>query len=279
MTVSVLVLTLNEEANIAACLQSVAWSDDVVVLDSGSADRTTELAAAAGARVVVRPFDDYAGQRNFGLREIAYRHPWVLMLDADECVSADLGAEIAAAVATAPAAVCLYRMRRKDFLFGTWIRGSGGYPTWFSRLARVGRVWVERPVNEEYCTDGAVGRLEGHLQHYPFNKGFAAWIDKHNRYSSMEAALLEAGAEARAGRARLGRVFSTDPVERRRALKRILYALPLRPLMVFLGVYLLRLGILEGRAGFTFAVLRSWYEFAIDCKRREARRRRCGEPV
>ena len=84
MTVSTLILTLNEEANIAACLDSLAWCDDIVVLDSGSTDRTVEIATARGARVLHRAFDDYARQRNFGLRDVPYRHPWLLMLDADE---------------------------------------------------------------------------------------------------------------------------------------------------------------------------------------------------
>ncbi len=279
MTPSVLILTMNEEANIASCLQSVGWCRDVVVLDSGSTDRTREIAAGHGARVVVRPFDDYAAQRNFGLRDIPYENPWLLMLDADERVGDELAQEVQSAIGAAAPGTCLYRMRRKDFLYGTWIRGSGGYPTWFPRLARVGRVWVERPINEEYRTDGGVGELRGHLHHYPFNKGFGAWIEKHNRYSSMEAELLERAEGAVASAPRLAGLFSADPLARRRVLKRLVYALPMRPLLVFFGGYLLRLGILEGRAGLTFSLLRAWYEFAIDCKRREIRRRRAGREI
>lgn len=278
MPISILIMTKDEELNIEGCLSSVAFSDDVVVLDSGSSDRTAELAAARGARVLTRPFDNYAAQRNYGLREVTWRNEWVLMLDADEVVPPDLAGEMLAAVRGASPSLCLLRMRRKDFLFGTWIRGSSGYPSWFPRLARARRVWVERPINEEYCTDGDTGQLDGHLHHYPFNKGLAAWIDKHNRYSTMEAQLLDARAAATAPM-QLRDLFSADPLTRRRELKRLVYRLPGRPLLVFLAGYLLKGGFLEGRAGLTFSLLRAWYELLIDLKVRELRRRREGLSV
>jgi glycosyltransferase involved in cell wall biosynthesis len=278
MTVSVLILTLNEEVNIEACLASARWSDDIVVLDSGSTDRTVELATTAGARVVTRPFDNYAAQRNFGLQQIPWRNPWVLMLDADEVVSPELARELAARVASAPASLCLLRFRRKDFFFGTWIRGSGGYPSWFPRLARVGRCWVEREFNEQYETDGETGELQEHLHHFPFNKGLTAWIDKHNRYSSMEAELIYRGLSEH-DRPGVRGLFSADPLVRRRAMKQGLYSLPARPLVVFCGLYFIKLGFLEGRAGLTFSVLRAWYEFLVNTKVRELRRRAARLPV
>ena len=276
MSISVLILTLNEERSIEACLDSVAWCDDVVVLDSFSTDRTKALAQARGARVMQRAFDNYAAQRNYGLNEIQYRNPWALMLDADERVTPELQAEMLAAVRAAPSDAGLFMLRRRDHLFGRWIRRSSGYPTWFGRLARVGRVRVERPINEEYHTDGSVLRLQQHLDHFPFNKGFGEWIRKHDRYSTMEARLM---LERRgAGTAWRG-LFARDPVRRRQAAKSVLYALPGRPLIVFLGLYLLRGGILEGRAGWTFCRLRAWYEFMIDVKYRELLRREKGLPV
>src|SRR5882672_1490883 len=189
MPISVLILTLNEEGNIGECLESVSWCDDVVVLDSLSVDRTRAIAEARGARVLQRQFDDYAAQRNFGLTSVDYRHDWVLMLDADERVTPELSDEMQKTVANQGAGVAMFIMRRRDHLFGRWIRRSSGYPTWFGRLARVGRVRVERSVNEEYHTDGAVLRLRHHLDHFPFNRGFSEWIRKHNRYSTMEAGL------------------------------------------------------------------------------------------
>lgn len=275
MSISVLVLTFDEELNIAACLQSVQWCDDVLVLDSFSTDRTVEIARRHGVRVVQRRFDNYAAQRNFGLQQ-PYKNPWVLMLDADERVGPDLQAEMLAATRDADPGTAMFRMRRRDHLYGRWIRGSSGYPTWFGRLARVGRVRVERPINEEYHADGKLEDLRGHLDHYPFNKGFAPWLAKHDRYSSMEAELRLSGSATRLTWAHL---LSRDPDLRRRALKAFAYQLPLRPVAVFIALYFLRGGIFEGRAGLTFCVLRAWYEFVIDCKLIELKRRQLGQSV
>jgi glycosyltransferase involved in cell wall biosynthesis len=275
MGISVLILTLDEEVNLAGCLASVAWSDDVVVLDSFSRDRTVDIAREHGVRLYQRAFDNYANQRNFGLRDIDYRHPWVLMLDADERVPEDLRLEMQTAIGGAAVDTVLFRMRRRDYLFGRWIRRASGYPTWFGRLVRIGRAWVERPINEEFHANGEVARLRGHLDHYPFNKGFSAWIEKHDRYSTMEARLraLEPPAERWSG------LFAPDPARRRRAQKVWLHGMPMRPLVVFAGLYFIRGGVLEGRAGLTFSLLRAWYEYVIDCKALELRRRAAGLPV
>src|SRR5262245_32335819 len=134
MSISILILTLNEEVNLTDCLESVKWSDDIVVLDSFSTDRTVEIARAAGARVIQRVFDNYASQRNAGLNKEKFKHPWVLMLDADERVTPQLRSEIVTVIEKVEPIVCLFHMRRKDCWFGRWLRYSTGYPTWFGRL-------------------------------------------------------------------------------------------------------------------------------------------------
>jgi hypothetical protein len=181
-----------------------------------------------------------------------------------------------AAVRAAPPEAGLFLLRRRDHLFGRWIQRSSGYPTWFGRLARVGRVRVERPINEEYHTDGTVLRLQHHLDHFPFNKGFSEWVGKHDRYSTMEAELR---LQQRGQRVPLAELLSADPLRRRKALKSLGYAARGRPLLMFLGLFIVRGGFLEGRAGFTFCLLRAWYEFMIDLKYRELRRREQGLPV
>jgi glycosyltransferase involved in cell wall biosynthesis len=276
MPVSVLILTYNEAVNIADCLRSVSWSDDLVVLDSFSTDDTVAIARSLNARVLQRRFDDYASQRNYGLQQIEYLHPWVLMLDADERVPEELRAEMEAVVAFAPAELCLLRCRRRDHLLGRWIRRSSGYPTWFGRLVRVGHVYCERPYNEEVKTHETAATLRHHLDHYPFNKGFQDWISKHNRYSTMEAEFRHrTGGDPWRWRDLVAR----DPGRRRVAVKGIVYSMPLRPAVVFAALYFVRGGLLEGRAGLTFCLLRAWYEFMIDCKYRELTRRAQGLPV
>jgi glycosyltransferase involved in cell wall biosynthesis len=271
--VSVLILTLNEEINLGDCIDSCAWSDDIVVFDSMSTDRTQEIARSKGARVVERAFDNYASQRNAALTSVAYKHPWVLMVDADEVVPPELAAEVCAVVSHVAGDVALFRMRRKDFFMGRWLRRSSGYPTWFGRLMRVGRVRVEREINEEYLTDGRVEHLQGHLHHYPFNKGVSYWFERHNRYSSMEAL---AKAELRRHPVPVRKIFSLDPIIRRRALKHLVYRLPLRPAIIFLYLYVVRLGMIDGRAGFYFSSMRAAYELLIDLKATEIRRRQQG---
>lgn len=258
------------------CLSALQDCDDLVVLDSFSTDRTEKIARAHGARFFHRRFDEYASQRNYGLEEIIYKHAWLLMVDADEVVPPELVAEIQRMVENTSDEKTLYRMRRKDHFLGQWIKRSSGYPTWFGRLLKIGSVRVERAINEEYVTDGGIGYLENHLHHYPFNKGFAAWLEKHNRYSTMEAELIVSGGLAPPY---LKDLFTKDPAKRRRTVKAIAYRLPVRPLLMFIGLYFLRGGFLDGRAGFTFCVLRSFYEFLIECKVKELRLRAQSLPL
>lgn len=275
-SVSILILTLNEERNIADCIDSCRFSDDIVVFDSYSSDRTPQLAAEKGARFHQRAFDNYAAQRNAALTGVTYKHPWVLMVDADERVTAALATEISGAVARARPDVALFRMRRKDYFMGRWLKRSSGYPSWFGRLVRIGRVRVEREVNEEYIAEGAVVHLEEHLLHYPFNKGVEYWLARHNRYSGMEAAEK---LQSRDRSFSIAALFSSDPIMRRRGLKRLAYRLPLRPLLVFMYLFVVRRGFMDGRAGFYFCCMRASYEFFIDLKVIEAERARTGLPV
>ena len=269
--VSVLILTLNEAVNIGECIDSCAFSDDIVVFDSMSTDETRAIAKQKGARVQERCFDNYAGQRNAALTTVQYRNDWVLMVDADERVPEDLAREVLSRVATADAATVMFRMRRKDFFLGQWLKRSSGYPTWFGRLMKIGRVHVQRDVNEEYIANGAVETLASHLHHFPFNRGISYWFERHNRYSSMEAiSKVTAQAEPLTSRG----VFSGDPIARRRVLKSWLYRMPMRPMIVFIYLYVFRLGMLDGRAGYYFSRMRASYEFFIDMKVVEIERRR-----
>jgi glycosyltransferase involved in cell wall biosynthesis len=275
-SISVLILTLNEELNLVQCMDSCSWCDDITVFDSFSGDRTPEIAAGKNVRFIQRRFDNYAAQRNAALAEVRFKHPWVLMVDADERIAPDLAVEMQRAVAAADADTVLFRMRRKDFFLGRWLRRSSGYPTWFGRLMRRGRVRVERAINEEYIADGKVAHLQGHLLHYPFNKGIAHWYARHNAYSSLEALAKMGDRGAALSPIAL---LSADPTARRRALKRLGYRLPMRPTIVFLYLYVVRLGFLDGRAGFAFSRMRASYELLIDLKVLEAKRRADGAPV
>lgn len=267
---SVLILTKDEEVNIANCLASVPAGVPAHVLDSMSTDQTAEIARKNGAHVHFRTFDNYAAQRNYGLQQLTYSTQWVLMLDADERISPSLHDEVLRTLAAASQQHTLFRMRRKDIFMGRWLRRSSGYPTWFGRLAKIGSVHIEREINEEFVTDGQVGYLDGHLIHYPFNKGVAYWIERHNRYSSMEAATLV--NESRSA-IRWRQLFSSDPALRRKWLKQVAYRLPGRPVLIFLYLLVVRGGFLDGRAGLSYCTLRFMYECMINAKIQEARTR------
>jgi glycosyltransferase involved in cell wall biosynthesis len=275
VSVSVLILTLNEETNIQACLDSLSWCEDIVVLDSLSTDRTCEHARERGARVVERPFDNWSAHQNWAVGNIAFRHPWVLYLDADERCTPELRDEVLRrAVPEAPEAA--FRVRRKDFFMGRWLKHAQLYPTWLVRVFRPPRIRYERLVNPVAVIDGPAGELSAHIMHYPFSHGVSHWIARHNRYSDMEA--IEA---AKLGKrlASPANLWSSDPNERRRALKDLFFQLPGRPLIKFLYYYAWRRGFLDGRAGLTYATLQAIYEYMIACKSIELERRRRGLPV
>ena len=269
---SALIITLNEMRNLPNCLKSIRMCNDIVVLDSFSTDKTEKIAKDLGARFYQRTFDNYAGQRNYGLKEIKYKNSWLLMVDADEIVSEALADEIDDVINSGIDEISLFYMRRKDFFQEKWIKPSSGYPSWFGRLMRICDVKVRRSINEEYYTRGKKGFLKEHLLHYPFNNGLQRWIEKHNRYSQMEAEILASRKKALSWRD----AISSDPAARRRALKSVVYRLPGRPLLIFCALYLFRAGFLDGRAGLDFCLLKAFYEFLINCKAREINFKKIG---
>ncbi|XHM83126.1 glycosyltransferase family 2 protein [Hydrogenophaga sp. ANAO-22] len=266
--VSVLILTRNEQQDLPGCLASVAWSDDVHVLDSLSTDRTREIAREAGAQVTERAFDGYASQRNAGLR-LPFRHPWLLVLDADERVPPALAREIEAFVqgAGTHVDVAAARMRRRDIWWGTWLRRSQISP-FYVRLLRPERARYEREINEVLVVDGPIADLAQPFDHYPFSKGLDHWLDKHNTYSRMEAQLiLSRSVPQPSWRTAL---FGADFNERRVHQKAIFYRLPARPLIKLAYMLVWRRGVLDGVAGIRYALLQTIYEYLIVLKVKEA---------
>ena len=264
--ISVLILTLNEDKNIETALKSLTWCDDIVILDSYSNDNTKSVCSNFDVRFYERKFDNYANQRNFGLREIEYKHDWIFMLDADEEVPIQLMMEMQDNINIADSSVTMFRLKRKDFFYGKWIKNSSKYPIWFGRLMKIGSNHIEREINEEFHTTGKIQYLKNHIHHYPFNKGLTWWFDKHNRYSEMEAKkMLEEIKEPIV----LVDFFSKDPVLRRKVQKRLSYQLPFRPFLIFVAFYVLKGGFLNGKAGYTFCKLRLIYEGMIDVKLKE----------
>ena len=267
--ISVLILTRNEQHDLPAALASVAWSDDIHVFDSHSTDRTAEIASAAGAQVHGRAFDDYATHRNAALA-LEFKYPWVFVLDADERPTPELAAEMQRVVGEAPANTAGFRLRRRDFLFGTWLKHAQISP-YYIRLVRPERAKYTRAINEVLEVDGPVAELLHPLDHYPFSKGIAHWIAKHNAYSTMEAELIvnQQGLQDPSLRDALRH---PDFHTRRLHQKALFYRLPGRPLIKWCYMMFLRGAILDGAAGITYATLQSIYEYMIVLKTKELRR-------
>ena len=263
MMISVLIMTYNEERNIQECIGSLPWTGDVHVVDSFSTDKTVELAEEMGAKVVRHEFSGYASQRNFGI-SLPFEGEWIVMLDADERMTEPLAREIEAAVSSSTPDEALFQVRRKDIFMGRWLRRASGYPTWFARVLRKGRVTVQREVNEIYVPQGRVRNLREHLVHLPFNKGIDWWFDRHNAYSTQEALLL---FDQESQGSHFPRYTGISRQAYRRALlKAVAYRLPFRPFIFLLYLLIWRGGILDGRAGVQFAYMRMAYEIMIDSK-------------
>ena len=268
-SLAAVILTKNESVDIVACIQSCSFADEVIVYDSFSTDNTIALARQCNATVHQRAFTNYADQRNAAIAAAGH-HSWVLMVDADERVPESLATEIVQRIHKCSAQTAMFCMRRKDYLQDRWLRRSSGYPTWFARLFRPTDVRFTRDINETAETSGAVEYLNQQLEHFPFSKGVAYWIERHNSYSSLEASRLLAESETPIS---LWCNFR-DPTQRRKVMKQIFYRLPFRPMIAFLGLYICRGGFLDGRAGLQYCRLRSIYEYMIHLKITELKRKR-----
>jgi glycosyltransferase involved in cell wall biosynthesis len=252
---SVVVLTLNEERNLPRCLASVRGCDDVVVLDSGSTDRTVAIARDAGARVFTRRFDNFAGQRNHAQREIPFRHAWIFHLDADEQFTPELDAECRATATRTDVDGCYVAPRM--IFEGRWIPHCTDFPAYQARFVRAPEFqFIEVGHGQREAPGMRLDRMQASYLHDLSSGGEAEWLEKHRRYARAEAAEHLRQDAAMPWRD----LVSADRMRRRRALKRVSHALPARPAMRFLYQYLLRRGFLDGRAGLRYCRLLARYE-------------------
>jgi len=268
--VSVVVLTYNEEVNIAACLRSVRWADEVFVVDCLSTDLTVEISKSLGAKAYSHPFDGYAKQRNWALQNLPLSNEWVLMLDADERVPTALAEEIARVVGSNGAGLEGYYIKFRLFFLGRWLKHGGLYPTWLLRLFKRHHVRIEeRPMNEHAILDGGAGYLENPFDHCD-NRPLSDWIAKHDRYASLEAEeyLRERFGEGYQDSIR-ARFWGTQAQRKRWIKLHVWNRLPLllRPFLFFFRSYVLKGGFLDGREGLVYHLLWSfWYQLLISVK-------------
>jgi len=235
MKISAVIITLNEERNLPRALKSLeSVADEIVIVDSGSTDRTREIAERAGARFTAHRWEGYAAQKNFAAAQGQY--DWVLSIDADESLSMELAADIARLKQIGPGDAAGFTMPRRARFRGRWIRHSGWYPDSKLRLydRRRGR-WVGRFVHEHVEVDGPVQQLTGDLHHFPADSR-GEQVQSIDRYTTLAA------QQAR------------DEGERKILLKLLVF-----PGWKFMETYFFRRGFLDGAAGFEIAKMAGLY--------------------
>jgi len=274
---TVIVLTLNEEMHIQRCIESVGRiASRIVVIDSGSTDRTREIAVALGADVYQNRFVNYSKQFNWALDNASIGTQWVMRLDADEYITQELGEAIVAHLSDPNANAAGFTLNLRRVFMGRWLRHGALYPVRLLRIWRFGAGRCEeRWMDEHVVLRGAVRSIEADFVDHNLNS-LTWWTDKHNKYASREAVDLLNLEYHFMPRDRAGEVRGGEQASAKRWLKEKVYArLPggVRAFAYFLYRYVVRLGFLDGREGAIFHVLQGfWYRYLVDAKVAEVKR-------
>lgn len=280
--VSVLIPAKNEESNLPACLESLVKADEIFVVDSQSSDRSIEISESYGAKVVQFNFNGrWPKKKNWSLDNLPFRNEWVLIVDCDERIPPELWEEINTAIDNPN--YNGYYLNRRVFFLGKWIRYGGKYPDWNLRLFKhkLGRYenlktedipnTGDNEVHEHVILEGNVGYLKNDMLHIDF-RDIYHWLERHNRYSNWEARVYYNILTGKNESGTIGAKFFGDAVQRKRFLKKIWVWLPFKPTLRFIWFYVIRLGFLDGGAGYIYARLLSQYEYQIGIKLYELRR-------
>jgi glycosyltransferase involved in cell wall biosynthesis len=289
--ISTVILTSNEELNLGACLDSVApWVGEIFIVDSGSTDRTIEIAGGRGAKVVTHEFETHAKQWNWALRNLPLSHDWALCLDADHRATPELADEVISLFRPdrsktagrrdrvhSPADVDGFYVKRRQVFRDRWIRHGGYYPKYLLKLVRHDRAWCDENelLDARFYVKGTTASLDGDLIEDNRNEtDILFWVAKHTRYALLQAREELHRAHHDTGWAVTPSPFGT-PDQRTLWLKHRWYRMPLlvRPFLYFFYRYVLRLGFLDGKEGFIFHFLQGfWYRLLVDIKLDELRR-------
>lgn len=261
---TVVILTLNEEIHIKRCINNVlGWADKIVVLDSGSGDKTVEIAKSLGVTVCYRKFDNYSAQRNYAINELDFENEWMFFLDADELLSIELKEEISSMLLNENlSGVNGFYINRKFFFLGKWIAHGGLYPAWFLRLFKPKFAKCEREINEHITVEGVTEKLKNTFTDDNLNS-FGSWLIKHNKYADFESTQFN-NTDVKSD------LFGNQS-ERKQWVRQNIWNkfLPplIRPFFYFVYSYFFRLGFLDGKIGFIYHFMQGLvYRFMIDVK-------------
>ena len=274
---SIYILTYNEELDIAACIESAMLSDDIIVVDSCSRDRTQEIAAQYPVRVIEHAFESHGKQRTWMLENIPAKYDWAYILEADERMTPALFQEC---VETIQAAEHVgYYVAERVMFMDRWIKHSTQFPRYQLRLLQLGKVWfTDYGHTEREVCEGSTGFLKETYPHYTCGKGMSRWIEKHNRYSTDEA--KETLKQLQSGHVNWKNLFfGHTEVERRHALKDLSLRMPLRPIIRWFYMYFILGGWRDREAGFAWCTLQMFYEYLIILKVKELKRQQATPPI
>ena len=252
---SILILTQDEEQNLEACLDSISWCDDIWILDSGSTDRTLEIAEKKGCHILHRKFDNFGDQRNYAIDNAAFKYEWVFDLDADERFTAALKDECEEVVRKDEKSA--YYVANKMMLLGKWIKHASQFPVYQMRFHKLGEIrFIPHGHGQR---EGEAKRSLGYLKeayiHYNFSKGLGDWFQKHAKYALREAEQQIVDDKADAV------IEGNDALSRRRRLKRLVSNLPGRSWLKLFYLLFVRGGIWDGPAGWLYCRMQAHYEF------------------
>lgn len=275
--VTIIILSYNEELNISQALKNVSgWAREIIVLDSGSTDNTIKIAESFGAKVFYRKFDNYANQRNYALKELPIATEWILFLDADEYLTEELKKEISETLSQTDCDG--FYLKRRFYFWGKWIKHGGYYPIWILRLFKKDKGHIDREINEHFVVAGKVGYLKNDFIDNN-KKDLTEWIAKHNNYATYEAEeLLKYKQRKQAGEKDEFANLSGSQAQKKRWIREYIWnpLMPplIRPFIYFFYRFIIRLGFLDGKAGFVYHFLQGlWYPFLIDVKYLELKRK------
>jgi len=272
LPVTIIIPAKQESKNIGPCLESLVWADQVYVVDSHSTDGTVEIAENMGATVVQFDYDGgWPKKKNWAIRNLDIRNDWIFIVDADERVPNVLREEIAATIQNPD--FDGYYVRWKFIFLGRWMKHCWNHG-WMLRLIRKGSGEYEdlgmrgeggwdNEVHENIVVEGKVGRLKNYLLHES-NSSLEFWLRKHNEFSTWDARRrrhqLDEGVPS------IFTFFSSNPIKRRRFMRALFIRLPGKPLIMFLYLYLFKIGFLDGKAGLYFCALHGAHTLNISAK-------------
>lgn len=266
--ISVIILTLNEQQNIAPCIRCLQDFDEVIVVDSSSNDDTANCARSArpDVRVLENPFENFGQQRNWAIDSASPRNDWVLFVDADEFCTTEFIDEVRNFINQTDC-IGAY-VAGRNFFLGKWLKYSTMFPSYQLRLLKVGFVRYEKAGHgQREVLNGKAAYLVNGWRHEGFSKGLADWISRHNKYSTEEVALI---AKLRKQKLDWQGLLSRDPIKRRRSLRLLSVRVPFTPVLMFLYAYVFRFGFLDGAAGLTYCSLIMAHQAQVVAKVREA---------